>query len=681
MDRILFNGEKATVKYRGRLQHKVDNAKIKADEDWLGVEWDKKDKGKHDGTVDGFQYFEASGPKAGSLVLAKKAEFGQEIVEALVRRYFRDHEVNEILKHKEDIVDYLKGKWEKQAEKLSQQHLAQPGPEDKPKPAKAPEAPVEATESKVQDTEKMEEKPIKPKEKKERDMDDSDDDMFEDDDTEQASMITTQKASRGDALEKLMNKIKDKDCYTEKQATVEYDEDAIIKTFKNRFKRIEFKGFDKVWERIYNMDRIIELCLSSQKISNFGSLGGVGKIVSNLKNLTLENNLLHNWSQILVLGTELPKLESLSVSYNFLEMDPAGYDSLELQTYNTNQEVKKVADKSEIFPKLGKLIAIDTGLTLNKLNKVVKFMGGLSELILCKNQCNDFSCMLPEHYSNIVSLNLEDNSIDDLCSFQLLSQLPKLRDLALNHNRINRFADTEKFEALQNVNLSHNAIVDGKIITDMSRCPQLKSLKINYNPIEEGVNKKDISRRAVAEISTLTRVNGMDLNRYERKDCEYYFLRWVFHEYFKLHNLHQLSYKYADFCVWAEDSYPAVFKLIEKYENPYPEVEIQNDKGDMKEQMQRADQSQANRYTKIIFSSIVGPLSGKPPIAKVFPRSTDFLYIRNWVSQTYKIKNKEAIAMKFKNGHSQVYEEIDDMAKTIEFYDIKDNADLLIEDK
>jgi tubulin-specific chaperone E len=25
---------------------------------WVGVEWDNKDRGKHDGTIDGIKYFE-----------------------------------------------------------------------------------------------------------------------------------------------------------------------------------------------------------------------------------------------------------------------------------------------------------------------------------------------------------------------------------------------------------------------------------------------------------------------------------------------------------------------------------------------------------------------------------------------------------------------------------------------
>lgn len=678
-DRILFNGEKGTVKYRGKLQHKVDSSKIKVDEEWLGVEWDNKDKGKHDGTVDGFKYFEASAPKAGSLVLAKKAEFGQEVVEALVRRYFKDHEVNEILRHKEDIVQFLKDKWEKNSEKLGLQHLE--GMEEVPK--KAVVKPKSQKDTQKEGTEPQENK--KTEEKSDTVIPEKGDDhneMFEDDEEGETNQQSTKKESRSDAVEKLLNKIKDKDCYTEKRAFTEYDEDAIINTFKNRYKRIEFKGFDKIWERIYNMDRIVELCLSNQRIANLGSVGGIGKIVSNLKNLTLENNLLHNWSQIIILGSELPRLESLSVSYNKLKMDPEGYQASQLQSYNNTRQIKIVEDKDAIFPALTKLIAIETGLSFAKLNKVMIFMPKLKELVLCKNDCNDLDNMESSLYQPLVSINLEDNAIDDMCNLSKLSSLPLLRDLALNHNRLNRFPEADKFVSLENLNLSHNAVIDGKIITDLSKSPKLKSLKINYNPMEESINKKDIARRAVAEISTLTRINAMDLGRYERKDCEYYFLRWVFHEYFRIHNLHQLSYKFADFSLWATLNYPSVFELIKKHDNPYPEVQIQADDLEMEKALKlQAPAQQPGRFTKLIISALVGPLSGKPPISKVFPRTTDFLYIRNWVSQTFQIKNKEAITMKFKNSHAQIYEAIEDWTKSIEFYDIKDNADCIVEEK
>jgi Leucine-rich repeat (LRR) protein len=670
MSRVLFNGEKGTVRYRGKLLHKVDNSKIKADEDWLGVEWDLAQKGKHNGTVEGVEYFKCEKQgNAGSLILAKKAELGQEILEALIRRYFKDHEVNEILKHKHDIINFLKDKWQKEKEKLQAQAIDSNAGWNKKKAA-VEAKPKEASQKAEPETTASEKQSEAPAEET----------MFEEDPEEEQTGQKGEKQSRGDVVEQLYNKIKSRDCYTTEKVKVEYDEDAYINTYKNRFKRIEFKGFDKIWERIYNLDKLIEICLSSLRIQDFGALGGLGNIVPNVRHLTLENNLLHNWSQVLVLGTELPRLESLSVSYNSLKCEAAGYVGSELDTWNADSAKKQLEQPAAAFPRLKKLIAIATGLTFEAVDKVAPFMPVLEELVLCQNSCHDFEHLDASKLSRLQSLNLENNKITDSCSTGLLGKLERLRDLALNQNEVSRFPNPEQFKELENLNLSHNIIADGRVLSDLRNCPKLKSLKINYNPIEQGLNKKDISRRAVAEISSLTRINGMDLGRYERKDCEYYFLRWVFHEYFTVFGLHQLSYKFADFEVWAREHYPAVFDLIKKYENPYPEVDVKAVEEDREQVLAQAPVQQA-RYTKLLFSTPIGPLGGKPPLSKNFPRTTDFLYIRNWVSQTFKLPNKEAIVIKFKNGHNQVYENIDDMTKSIDYYDIKDNADVIVEEK
>lgn len=672
MNRVLFNGEKGSVRYRGKLLHKVDNSKIKVDEDWLGVEWDLPEKGKHNGTVEGVEYFKCDKDgNAGSLILAKKAELGQEILEALIRRYFKDHEVNEILKHKHDIINFLKEKWQKEIEKLQAQAVDPNAGWSKKIAANASKPKEDSKKSEAEaETSASEQKATVPAEET----------MFEEDAEEDQASQKGEKQSRGDVIEQLYNKIKSRDCYTTEKIKVEYDEDAYINTYKNRFKRIEFKGFDKIWERIYNLDKLIEICLSSLRIQDFGALGGLGNIVPNVRHLTLEDNLLHNWSQVLVLGTELPKLESLSVSYNNLKCDSIGYQGRELEAWNAESAKKPLDQPSSAFPRLKKLIAIATGLTFASVDKIAPFLPALEELVLCRNACNDFEHLDAGKFQHLQSLNLENNQITDKSQTGLLGKLERLRDLALNQNEVSRFPSPADFKALENLNLSHNIIADGRVLSDLRNCPRLKSLKINYNPIEQGLNKKDISRRAVAEIATLTRINGMDLGRFERKDCEYYFLRWVFHEYFTVFGLHQLSYKFADFEVWARENYPAVFDLIKKYENPYPEVDVKAVEEDRQQVLAQAPVQQA-RYTKLLFSTPIGPLGGKPPLAKNFPRTTDFLYIRNWVSQTFKLPNKEAIVIKFKNGHNQIYENIDDMTKSIDYYDIKDNADVVVEEK
>ncbi|CAK92473.1 unnamed protein product (macronuclear) [Paramecium tetraurelia] len=84
--RIVYQGEKATVKYEGPLVHEN-----KGDEIWLGVEWDQADRGRHNGTVQGYTYFKTTdGANSGSLLKKEKVSFGNKLWEALFLKYFKE---------------------------------------------------------------------------------------------------------------------------------------------------------------------------------------------------------------------------------------------------------------------------------------------------------------------------------------------------------------------------------------------------------------------------------------------------------------------------------------------------------------------------------------------------------------------------------------------------------------
>ncbi len=53
--RVEFKGQLGTVLFEGKLQHEAKNQD--PEEIWLGVEWDKANTGKHQGLVEGVQYF------------------------------------------------------------------------------------------------------------------------------------------------------------------------------------------------------------------------------------------------------------------------------------------------------------------------------------------------------------------------------------------------------------------------------------------------------------------------------------------------------------------------------------------------------------------------------------------------------------------------------------------------
>ena len=68
--RILFNNSTGVVKYIGGLRHE-DKPAGSEKELWIGMEWDEAGRGKHNGTVNGHEYFKCC-EKGGSLLRYEK---------------------------------------------------------------------------------------------------------------------------------------------------------------------------------------------------------------------------------------------------------------------------------------------------------------------------------------------------------------------------------------------------------------------------------------------------------------------------------------------------------------------------------------------------------------------------------------------------------------------------------
>ncbi|KAF6716834.1 Tubulin-specific chaperone E [Oryzias melastigma] len=77
--RVFCGGERATVRYVGPVPPTSGL--------WLGVEWDNPERGKHDGSHSGVQYFTCSHPKGGSFVRPAKATFGVDLLTAVQQEY------------------------------------------------------------------------------------------------------------------------------------------------------------------------------------------------------------------------------------------------------------------------------------------------------------------------------------------------------------------------------------------------------------------------------------------------------------------------------------------------------------------------------------------------------------------------------------------------------------------
>ena len=628
--RITIGSDKATIRYAGPLLHPVTGNLIsKINHLWFGIEWDSAGKGSHNGTVSDVQYFcpKTSNPEVNqcSLVLDRKVSKGNDILEAIVKRYFQAQEAAEILANKKDIVEILQAK---------------------------------SHENRNKDT----------------------------------TTINT-----------------------------EFDETGFIYTFGERTKKIEFMGFDKHWKKIHTLDARNDLGLTNQAIQDFGSIGSLGALTRSVTMLALEDNLLVSWEQVVHLGYELPNLEQLELSYNKLEIPENFAAFTKFNTYNETGEVLEIEKPFEVFKNLKTLILIGMGLTWEQLSKIAMFFPSVTELNLCSNTCNDFEnidATVLESWQGLQRLNISknqivkeglpkacmesamenfvvqkksQNSMDEEIlpgvseypdhKLELLHHFKFLRDLKIASNQIHTFPDAQKYENLSYIDIEHNNISDYRIIIDLSHCIPLENIRVLKNPITTVTSDRHMTCLVVGAIRNLNKVNGSDLKRGDRKDHEIYYTRWVFEEYFKLKNTRHEDYLESEFFPWATAEFPNVIGLIAEFGNPYPQLfGVIFDENTMQETPQVTMPNQ--QYKMLQWTSLYGPSMGKK-MQKKFPASTDLLYIRSWAKQWFKIKDVNAVDIKFRNNTKDVFETIPEnqMTKDLNYFGVQSNAEFIFDEK
>ncbi|KAJ1369113.1 hypothetical protein KIN20_030510, partial [Parelaphostrongylus tenuis] len=77
-ERVMIGGHSAVVRYVGEVSGHPGV--------WAGVEWDDPSRGKHNGLVNGVQYFRTSSARGGSLVSIQNVHRGVDLLTAIRNR-------------------------------------------------------------------------------------------------------------------------------------------------------------------------------------------------------------------------------------------------------------------------------------------------------------------------------------------------------------------------------------------------------------------------------------------------------------------------------------------------------------------------------------------------------------------------------------------------------------------
>ncbi|CAF4945171.1 unnamed protein product [Pieris macdunnoughi] len=97
--RIKSNDDFGTVKYIGDVQGYKGI--------WYGVEWDNIERGKHDGSLDGIQYFKTTRPGGGSFIRPNKVSPVRTCAEA-IQKYYGDREDETVAAHRRTVINEWK---------------------------------------------------------------------------------------------------------------------------------------------------------------------------------------------------------------------------------------------------------------------------------------------------------------------------------------------------------------------------------------------------------------------------------------------------------------------------------------------------------------------------------------------------------------------------------------------
>ena len=573
--RIESQEDIGTVKYHGPLLHQDD--KQDPNQIWLGIQWDNATRGRHNGTVKGAEYFLCDdGRDSGSLLKVDKVNFGINIYDGILMRYFHNQ----------------------------QQQTQEPA-------ATTAESGEEKSENYVND----------------------------------------------------------------KGIAVEYDQEAYFETVRKFKKKVEFLGFDRIWKKINDLKNILELSLPGCKISDIGPDGSLQKLLPSVKNLSLEANLIYDWNQIFLIGRELKDLEQLSISNNILKLPQQDVQDLQRIYVNSNDTFINEPPKT-VFANLKTIILISMRLTWKQLNKVIALFLDVEDLVLCFNRFTDFENLTYEgsDFKNLKFLNLEGNELTNFDGVKKFGSAPNLEKLTLSQNKLKELGKFDGFTQLNNVAIEDNEISEFYIFSQMNCFPKLETIRVTKNPIYNKHSPLHIRQRAIAEIKNLKYINGSELKKYERKDCEIYYLRNTFQEFFTKTNQTAEKYDYNQFIDYCASEHPRIPELIQVFGNPYEDSLIHGGKTE-----EEAQKNKSAGFVSVKLSAFSGAALGKPATVKKFTSNTLVTNLKAMLTKQFGIPaNKQKVYYKADphDPFSQLEEDLKDLA----YYGVKNGGEIWVGD-
>jgi hypothetical protein len=282
----------------------------------------------------------------------------------------------------------------------------------------------------------------------------------------------------------------------------------------------ELVGGDKTGAK-QALAKLTRVFVADSDIDSPGGDGDVAATCGAIEELDLGGNRLCEWSSLVALVRQLPKL-------HWLGLDRVGLAPLDALPEGFGGAVGG----------LRTLCVSGTGMAWEQLLLLSGAMPLLEELHFADNCVTSLRPASGEPIATLQrvrSLYLEGNSIAAWEDVLAVGGLPELQLLNLNHNQVGTVpADAgaaPRFGSLRHLMLRGNPISEWASIDALNGFAHLTEMRLAELPLLSGMSGAVGRRTIVARLGKLAALNGSEVRGREREDAERFYLRQIAQEY------------------------------------------------------------------------------------------------------------------------------------------------------
>ncbi|XP_072548187.1 tubulin folding cofactor E-like a isoform X2 [Salminus brasiliensis] len=283
------------------------------------------------------------------------------------------------------------------------------------------------------------------------------------------------------------------------------------------------------------------LVLNACGISTAGDKAEIAAFCAHVVELDLSHNKLQDWHEISKIVANIPNLDFLNLSSN-----PLSDAVLE-------------PDSAEAFSRLRRLVLNNTQVSWHIVHTFMREMPELEELFLCLNEYNTVMASATACPS-LRLLHITDNNLQDWSEVRKFgSMFPSLDTLVLANNNLGSILESEDslrrlFPNLRSINLHNSGLSRWEDIENLNFLPKLEEVRLQGIPLLQTYTNTERRSLMIAQLPSVTSLNGSVVTHGEREDAERFFIRYHLHypEEELPHRYHCLVTKYGKLAPLAE---------------------------------------------------------------------------------------------------------------------------------